>query len=162
MAMLRLAPDMEASFQERGFASSPSARTGQELRVDRVWIDEQDADREAHDLLAICGRVDCPVAIVHGGDDPTVPPEDGRQITAALGDTARFHLVSGANHVFNVANPMVAVSRNQVAVVGGEINTRRVGSTIYQHDSQMALTGEITVLARHKSDDAPQVAEAVL
>ena len=62
----------------------------------------------------------------------------------------------------NVANPMVAVSRDQVAVVGGEINTRRVGSTIYQHDSQMALTGEITVLARHGSDDAPQVAEAVL
>ena len=52
----------------------------------------------------------------------------------------------------NVAAPMVAVSQDQVAVVGGEINTRRVGSTVYQHDSQMALTGKVTVLGPHKTD----------
>jgi hypothetical protein len=47
---------------------------------------------------------------------------------------------------FNVANPMVAVSGNRVAVVGGEINTRKIGKTMYQHDSQSALLGAITVL----------------
>ena len=31
---------------------------------------------------------------------------------------------------FNVANPMVAVAGNHVAVVGGEINTRRIGETV--------------------------------
>ena len=47
---------------------------------------------------------------------------------------------------FNVANPMVAVSGNRVAVVGGEINTRKIEETMYQHDSQAALLGTITVL----------------
>jgi hypothetical protein len=47
---------------------------------------------------------------------------------------------------FNVANPMVTVSGSQVAVVGGEINTRQIGQTLYQHDSQSALLGEVTVL----------------
>jgi hypothetical protein len=41
---------------------------------------------------------------------------------------------------------MVTVSGSQVAVVGGEINTRQIGQTLYQHDSQSALLGEVTVL----------------
>eukprot|EP01051_Picozoa_sp_SAG22_P001266 SAG22_NODE_48_length_24654_cov_4.406394_14_plen_223_part_00 len=31
-------------------------------------------------------------------------------------------------------------------VVGGEINTRQIGQTLYQHDSQSAVVGEVTVL----------------
>jgi hypothetical protein len=38
----------------------------------------------------------------------------------------------------------VTVSKGQVAVVGGEINTRRIGATVFQHDSQMALIGQVT------------------
>lgn len=47
---------------------------------------------------------------------------------------------------FNVASPMVAVAQDQVAVVGGEANTRQIGATLYQHDSQLAVIGQITEL----------------
>ena len=47
---------------------------------------------------------------------------------------------------FNVANPMVSILGDTIAVVGGEINTRQIGQTMYQHDSQSAVLGVITVL----------------
>ncbi len=40
----------------------------------------------------------------------------------------------------------MAMYGDRVAVVGGEINVRKIGETVYQHDSQSALLGTITVL----------------
>ena len=44
------------------------------------------------------------------------------------------------------ADPMVAMYNDRVAVVGGETNIRKIGETMYQHDSQSVLIGTITAL----------------
>jgi alpha-beta hydrolase superfamily lysophospholipase len=91
-----------------GFLESPSARTGQALRVGRVFIDEQLADPAGHDLLAVAGRVHCPVLIVHGDRDPTVPSSCAVRLAAAIGQQARALIIPGADHVFNTPNPLPA------------------------------------------------------
>jgi dienelactone hydrolase len=89
-----------------GYLASPSSRTGQVLRVGRAFLQEQRDDPEAHDLLALTSRIRCPVLIVHGADDPTVPAVCADELTAALGARARRSIVPGGDHVFNTANPM--------------------------------------------------------
>jgi pimeloyl-ACP methyl ester carboxylesterase len=90
---------------DEGFIESPSARTGQALRVGSAFLQEQIEDPEGHDLLALAGRITCPALVVHGADDPTVPVECAKQIGGAV-PGAEVRIVDGADHVFNTPNPM--------------------------------------------------------
>jgi dienelactone hydrolase len=94
------------AIRSEGFVESPSSRTGQVLRVGRAFIDEQDADPAGHDLLGLAARIECPVLIVHGADDPTVPAGDAQELAAAIGERAEVVVVPGGDHVFNTPNPM--------------------------------------------------------
>ncbi len=91
---------------EQGFLVSPSSRTGQQLRIGRAFLDEQLADPDAHDLLTLVARITCPVLLVHGELDSTVPTFCASRIAEALTDLPRIEIVPGADHVYNTPNPM--------------------------------------------------------
>ncbi len=91
---------------ERGHLESPSSRTGQLLRVGRVFLDEQRADPEGHDLVALAGRIRCPVLLVHGRDDATVPCACAEELGRAAGDSGDVRIIDGCDHVFGTPNPM--------------------------------------------------------
>jgi alpha-beta hydrolase superfamily lysophospholipase len=101
-----LTDQQQQSLLELGFLLSPSSRTGQELRIGRVYLAEQLDDPTNHDLLKTAGRIACPVLIVHGEVDPTVPAACAGQIAAACRGEAQVEIVTGADHVFNTPNPL--------------------------------------------------------
>ncbi len=101
-----LTPEQAKELLDRGYLVSPSARTGQDLRLGRVFLAEQHADPDAHDLLKVVGRIDCPVILIHGQNDPTVPAACANTLAEALPGTPRVEIVPSANHVFNTPNPM--------------------------------------------------------
>src|SRR5690606_7648584 len=102
----RLGEMERAELLDKGFREVRSARTGQTLRVDRRWLQEQIADPAGHYVIAHAAILGCPLLVVHGTADPTVHPSNGREIAAAAGSRAELVLVDGANHVFNVPNPL--------------------------------------------------------
>lgn len=97
------AQDQERMLQ-RGFLEIRSNRTGQTLRLDRAWLDEQRADPAGHDVLAAAGRVACPMLVAHGEEDPTVPPSAARAIASAA-QQGRPLMIEGGDHVLNTPNP---------------------------------------------------------
>ncbi len=103
-----LTAGQQQALTEQGFLVSPSSRTGQELRVGRIHLTEQLEAPDDHDLLKVAGRITCPVLIVHGEADPTVPAACAGQIAGALSGAAHVEIVTGADHVFNTPNPMPA------------------------------------------------------
>ena len=88
-----------------GFLVSPSSGTGQELRIGKAFLQEQLDDPERHDLLALVGKITCPLLIVHGESDPTVPASCAGEIAAGA-QSAETLLIPGADHVYNTPNPM--------------------------------------------------------
>jgi pimeloyl-ACP methyl ester carboxylesterase len=100
---------MEASVRDRllaeGSLSSPSSRTGQELRIGRGFLQEQLDDPEGHDLLRQVGAITVPLVVVHGTDDSSVDVSAVDAISEASTSTCRTYLIEGANHVFNTPNP---------------------------------------------------------
>lgn len=108
------APDRACSLNEqdreqllqRGWLESPSSRTGQTLRVGRDFLQEQIDDPLAHDVTAMANRIRCPLLIIHGENDPTVPVDSARRIAEAAGDNASLLIIPGGDHVFNTPNPM--------------------------------------------------------
>ncbi|HEX5689353.1 MAG TPA: hypothetical protein VFX76_05095, partial [Roseiflexaceae bacterium] len=63
-------------------------------------------DPTGHDVLAHVGRIRCPMLIVHGDADATVPVMDARRLVAACEDCASLLEIPGCDHVFNTPNPL--------------------------------------------------------
>ena len=66
----------------------------------RIAFVEQRDDPEGHDLPAVASRIACPVLIVHGEADPSVPAICARQLADAVGEGAEVLMIPGADHVF--------------------------------------------------------------
>jgi pimeloyl-ACP methyl ester carboxylesterase len=90
--------------RDKGFLESPSARTGQILRIGLPWLTEQEADREAHDVLSNVGKIECPLLVIHGENDETVNIESAASIANAAAH-ARIVRIKNCDHVFNTPNP---------------------------------------------------------
>ena len=96
-----------AELLSRGYLEVRSNRTGQPLRVGRAWLDEQCADPPGHDVLRAAAQIACPMLVVHGTRDPTVPPAAAPAI-ARVAPRAKLLLIDGADHVMNTPNPCAA------------------------------------------------------
>ena len=91
---------------EKGYLESPSARTGQDLRIGRAFLQEQIDDPAGHDLPDLASRIHCATLIIHGSDDPTVPVACAEELRVALGERSNELIIEGGDHVFNTPNPM--------------------------------------------------------
>lgn len=99
-----LSEEMQQEMLRNGFLESPSSRTDQKLRIGRIFLDEQLADPEQHDLLALVENIDVPITVIHGEDDETVLVSSGEAIVK-VAKNAIFKPIHGGNHVFNTPNP---------------------------------------------------------
>ena len=98
--------DQRALVRRVGRIASPSARTGQELYIGRPWVEQIEAHPQAHDPVQAAAAVDCPVLIVQGGGDETVPVDAARQLAEASGDRGRLVVIDRASHTFDAPNPL--------------------------------------------------------
>jgi len=102
---LGMSGDQAEQVMREGFVISPSSRTGQQLRIGRAFIAEQREDPAGHDLPSLVAKIRCPILIVHGETDPTVPVGCAHEIAGAAQDGHTL-VIDGADHVFNVPNPL--------------------------------------------------------
>ncbi len=98
--------DEEAQLLAQGWLESPTSRTGQKLRVGRVFLQEQLDDAAAHDVLAHVARIQSPVLVIHGENDPTVPAQCAEHFVRVAGSRATLCIIAGGDHVFNTPNPL--------------------------------------------------------
>jgi pimeloyl-ACP methyl ester carboxylesterase len=93
-----------AKIIEQGYVVSPSSRTGQDLRIGVEWLMSQVVAPKAHDVLACARELECPLLVIHGDHDITVPSEAAHHLShEATG--ADMRLIEGGDHVFNTPNP---------------------------------------------------------
>ena len=91
-------------FIARGYTLVHSNRTGQDLRINSRWLEEQIIDPGAHDLRKALASIPCPILVIHGLADQTVAPCAAHEL-ASWAPRTQLVLVPDANHVFNVPNP---------------------------------------------------------
>lgn len=96
-----------ATLRQRGSIESPSSRTGQVLRVGKGWVDEIDARPTDFDPVNAIYKTQCPVLLVHGSADATVPVTAVRTLSGGVDkERVRVHIIQGGSHTFNAPNPM--------------------------------------------------------
>lgn len=89
-----------------GYLETPSARTGQMLRMGQRWLQELEQNPEAFDPLLAIKKIGCPILLIHGDADETVSVDDARNLEASAPNRAQLEIFHGASHVFNAPNPL--------------------------------------------------------
>lgn len=92
-----------------------SSRTGQTLYVGRRWLEEYEADPDAHDPERAIAASDVPVLILHGTADETIPVHAANRLHRAASRRSDLHLIEGASHTFNAPNPLPLTAPAPVA-----------------------------------------------
>ncbi len=102
-----LGEDQARRLRSRGSIESPSTRTGQVLRIGKGWLEELETQPADFDTAAAIRALDCPVMIIHGERDQTVPASAAKTLSAGLkeGDDA-VRMIPDASHTFNAPNPL--------------------------------------------------------
>ena len=98
--------DQVKELKKKGRLLSPSARTGQDLYVGLEMLTEMEHKPKAFEATRAIKNITCPICIIHGNDDPTVPVSSAHKLAEAAGDNAVRIIIPEANHVFNAPNPL--------------------------------------------------------
>lgn len=101
----RMSDEDRARLLEEGSIESPSARTGQVLSIEKGWLQDQLDHPEAHDVLALAGRIRARVLVLHADSDQTVEPRAAISIAGALRHPTEPVFIRDADHVLNTPNP---------------------------------------------------------
>jgi pimeloyl-ACP methyl ester carboxylesterase len=97
--------DTRREWRAKGHVLVLNTRTGQQLPMNVGFLDDFDLQRERFDVVAGAKKIQVPWLIVHGQDDITVRPEEGRALAKAA-RKAKLLLIEKAGHTFEVRHPM--------------------------------------------------------
>ncbi|NNF12474.1 MAG: alpha/beta hydrolase [Gemmatimonadetes bacterium] len=102
----RWGDDVKREWRTSGRIHVANARTGQQMPLDVTLLEDFERNTDRLDIGAAARAVEVPWLVVHGTDDGTVDPEEGRRLATLAGD-GRLLLVAGAGHTFEARHPFV-------------------------------------------------------
>lgn len=85
----------------------PNGRLGRDHRLDLTALEDAEDHARKGDVLGACARLRCPLLLVHGTEDRTVPAGSAERLKSASGSRrAELRLVAGTDHVFGARHPL--------------------------------------------------------
>lgn len=100
----RWTPETIRDWREDGRVHVLNTRTGQQMPLDVVLLDDYQANAERLDVRAAGSRVAVPWLVLHGEDDLTVPLADAEALVGANPE-ARMVMIEKAGHGFEAKHP---------------------------------------------------------
>ncbi len=101
----RLTEEQKVNWRESGSLPITNARTGQEIGLDQVVLDDLDRSSDRLDIVAAATRCRVPWLIVHGQADETVPVDEARWLADRAPETARLETIARGSHTFSATHP---------------------------------------------------------
>jgi len=92
-------------WRQKGSTPMVNARTGQELFLDRIVLDDLEKHRHELDILAAASRRLAPWLLIHGEDDETVPVAEARTLAEHAGGEGVLLEIPAASHTFGATHP---------------------------------------------------------
>ena len=100
--------ETKRQWRERGSLDIVNQRTKQVMSMSTAILDDAEANADRFDVIAAVERLSTPLLVVHGGNDESVPVEEGRLI-ASRNARASLVVIGRASHTYNAIHPLVDV-----------------------------------------------------
>jgi pimeloyl-ACP methyl ester carboxylesterase len=94
-------------WRQKGSTPMVNARTGQELFLDRIVLDDLEAHRVELNILAAANRRLAPWLLVHGENDETVPVVEARTLAEDAAGNGVLLEIPEATHTFGATHPFL-------------------------------------------------------
>jgi pimeloyl-ACP methyl ester carboxylesterase len=94
---------------EKGVGYIPNARTGQQMPISRVVIDDVDQNREEYDLLAKVAQMEQPLMIIQGEKDYERLVKGAERLHAAA-RSSQLHWIKDGDHTWNTRHPFAGTT----------------------------------------------------
>ncbi len=98
-------------WKKSGFIEFTHSRTGQLLQMNLSYLEDLENNSERYNLTRAVTLLSCPMLIVHGNLDLTVPIDEAMQLEQVAGSKTQTYYLPKASHVFGVSHPMKLPSR---------------------------------------------------
>ena len=92
-------------WRQKGTTPMVNARTGQELLLDRIVLDDLEKRRNELDILAASCRRLAPWLLIHGQDDETVPVAEAETLAEHAAGKGVLLEIPAASHTFGATHP---------------------------------------------------------
>lgn len=92
-------------WRQQGATPILNARTGQELLLDRIVLDDLERHRDELDILAAASRRLAPWLLIHGEEDETVPVAEARSLAEHAAGEGVLLEIPAASHTFGATHP---------------------------------------------------------
>ncbi|MGG1250705.1 alpha/beta family hydrolase [Brevibacillus agri] len=100
---------LRKQIEENGVGYIANARTGQNMPITRVVIDDVDQNRDEYDILAKVATMEKPLCIISGEKDFVRLVEAAKRIHQAA-KNSELHWIEGGDHTFNARHPFAGTS----------------------------------------------------
>lgn len=90
-------------WKARGRTYVANSRTGQDMPLNYTLVEDILAHRDEYDATIQAAALRCPLLILHGEEDTSVPISEGEAVARAAG--AELVRIPGAQHTFNIKHP---------------------------------------------------------
>ena len=104
----RFSPREKETWRAKGELPIVNTRTGEVLPLGVGFLEDAEARAAELDAVAAAARLSCPLLVVHGEEDTSVPPAEGRSLVEsaiAAGRAARYSPIAGTQHTFDAVHP---------------------------------------------------------
>ncbi|WP_223067030.1 alpha/beta hydrolase family protein [Paenibacillus caui] len=102
-------PEQKQEMREQGISYVKNARTGQDMPLKRIILDDLERQRERYDIVGRLRASSFPVALIQGTNDGKYLQEGSARIVAARPDIPWIR-IEGGNHTFNTVHPFGGTS----------------------------------------------------
>jgi dienelactone hydrolase len=82
--------------EKTGFVTLEKESTGEKFRIGKKFIEE----REQTDIVPYAKRISCPILLIHGDSDTTVPFDQSERLLKILKGSKKLEKIIDANHAW--------------------------------------------------------------
>ncbi|NQW30703.1 MAG: hypothetical protein HQ472_09350 [Ignavibacteria bacterium] len=97
-------------WKEAGSIRMENTRTGQELRLDFVAVQDLYDNLERFDLVRAARELKNSVRYIHADGDITVNIKEIQNLVATSGNAGALHIIPGSTHTFGITHPFVGTT----------------------------------------------------
>ena len=101
----RQSPEEKESWRRQGFVTVINSRTGQELAVDAMVLEDLERFRSQLDPRSAGTSRRAPWLILHGDRDETVPVEEARLLASHAAAPCELRVIPDGDHTFGAKHP---------------------------------------------------------
>jgi esterase/lipase len=108
----RYTDEQKRRWRETGYIEIPNTRTGQIMRMNKIFLDDIEQNAEKLNITKAMGKLTIPALIIHGKEDLAVKYSDAEKLYENSNkDLTELCIIKNTGHTFGIEHPFKGTTK---------------------------------------------------